>query len=170
MQYQTIRSHSMINGYHLTDIINNKEDWHNASLLAEKIWQVRSLSQSSGVFKFTQYQQENNCKILLTTFILLAFKTEYPNLLTVRTLLLLSDLKARFKNDQNKEKITIRGSKITNHFFIDGSERIITPIILSKTVNALDNYLGPLGLSFTDYDFTTHSEYLERIFPLPLNY
>ncbi len=150
--------------FNLTSDISDKNDWDKAFEISLEI------SSKAAHSKPVTSLVEMGSKMLLTTSILMASQTDYPDLLTVRILLLLCNLKARLKNAQQQGKLITTSIEIANgfQFFIDCPDLKITPAILLKTINALDNYLSRLELPLTEWDFITREEYLEQILPMPI--
>ena len=152
--------------FDLRDLLKDFEDWETAYQITETICLKFNYSQQFSTFISV------SSKILLTTSILLCYQTPFPDLLSVRNLLLLPKLKQRLCYAYSQDKLINFGLEVVNGFqHFTGcphcGETIQT--IVSQAVNALDRHLRTMvDLTVTEEDFNSRLDYLKQLLPLPL--
>lgn len=149
--------------FDLTKSLAQTNDWDSAYLIALELdWRQDPNKQYSTSIRISS-------KMLLAASILLAFQTPYPDLLCVRTLILLADLQQRLRYAQKQQKLELFGVEVVNGFqhFIDcPSHYELTDSIVFKTVRSIDLYLrSQSNLTLAGVDFLERSIFLKELFP-----
>ena len=150
------------NFFNLNLYILHQEDWNNAYQISETIYLIGNNTQYISTFL------KINSKMLLTTSILMAARTNYPDLLTVKLFLSLSDLKQRLKKASKDGILDRLGLEIANGYsvFLDCPDDPESEEIIIKTRNLVDRYLKKVELPDMQLNLRDRLLYLNQIFPI----
>lgn len=148
----------------LTLNILHKEDWESASQIVEIIYQENQSRKISTFLKISS-------KTLLTSVIILCNQTIYPDLLSVKSFLLLPQLKKRLCHADSQQKlIKYYGSEVDNglqQFTCCPSSEPILEIIIIEAIRAIDCYYYQINKTYSNSDLKARYNYFKQLFPLP---
>jgi len=152
--------------YDLTKLITSKEDWHNASELMEKLYLYGTGNSRKSIFIGI------GCKTLLTTAILLAAQTEYPDLLCAKAFIELPDLKDRIAFAKTQGRLDSFGNIVSNQlktFIIFPPEPELRDSVVVEPILVLDKYFRDLASDRAICeDLEARDLYLQQLFPAPV--
>ncbi len=158
-----------LNLFNLKSLIKDKFDWYNAYLLSQTI--LLELQDPLKQDSFVQVASQ----MLLTTSILVSRQTIYPDLLTVRTFILLPKLTMRIFDADINQNLTNLGPEVDDGFqyILDiPNNPTIFETIVEAIVGAIDSYLykinqADFNLMLDVKDYKDRANYLDRVLPLP---
>ena len=148
------------NYLNLSDRVNNRDDWNGAFELAEEIYSQLPNKEHSSFINMAS-------KMLLSTSVLFAFSSWYPDILTAKSLLLLPQLRTRLILAAKQPISVSIGIEVAVGFqyFLECPSSQ-SQAIVTESIKAIDLLLTQSFFGFSADDFKLRSIYLERVLPL----